>query len=44
MSIARSTFRSLLLVAALPLVLSARMVSAEPIAITEVKHEGPVDF
>src|SRR6187401_1674992 len=44
MSIARSTFRSLLLVAAVPLALVARTASAEPIAITELKHEGPVDF
>jgi len=44
MSIARSTFRSLLLVATVPLAFAVRTASAEPIAITEVKHEGPVDF
>jgi WD40 repeat protein len=44
MSIARSTLRSFFLLAALPLAFAARQASAEPIAITEVKHEGPVDF
>ncbi|MCE9527436.1 MAG: hypothetical protein K8R36_15440, partial [Planctomycetales bacterium] len=44
MSIARSTLRWLVLVAALPLALVTRAAVAEPIAIAEVKHEGPVDF
>lgn len=45
MSIARSTFlRSLLVTSLLPLGFLARSASAEPIAIAEVKHEGPVDF
>ena len=36
--------RSLLIVSCLPLAFAARSASADPIAITEVKHEGPVDF
>ena len=44
MSIARSTLRSFSLLAALPLALVARNAAAAPIAIAEVKHEGPVDF
>ena len=44
MSIARSTFPSLLFVAALPLALVTRAAVADPIAIAEVKHDGPVDF
>lgn len=45
MSIARSTLlRSLFVTSLLPLSFLARSASAEPIAIAEVKHEGPVDF
>lgn len=45
MSIARSTFlRSLFVTSLLPLSFLAQSASAEPIAIAEVKHEGPVDF
>ena len=33
-----------LAVSILPLAFAARQASAAPIAITEVKHEGPVDF
>lgn len=44
MSIARSTLRSFFVLAALALAFAARQASAAPIAITEVKHEGPVDF
>src|SRR6478672_8029670 len=44
MSIARSTLRSLFVLAALPLAFAASQASAAPIAISEVKHEGPVDF
>ncbi len=44
MSIARSTFLTMIALAALPLAFSARPANAEPIAIAAVKHEGPVDF
>jgi WD40 repeat protein len=44
MSIARSTLLSLVALAAIPFSFAVRSASADPIAITEVKHEGPVDF
>src|SRR4029077_6013856 len=44
MSIERRTLRSFFVLATLPLAFAPRQASAAPIAITEVKHEGPVDF